>query len=182
LNDQPISTLSPSAYRAQISLVTQEPTLYEGTIAENIALSVATASPAAIEAAAAAAQIHDFIASLPSGYATRLGPKGMSLSGGQKQRLALARALLREPVVLLLDEATSSLDSESEALVQKAIEKVAKGGRTVLAVAHRLATVQKADVIFVMGGGRVLESGDHMGLLRKRGVYWQMCQAQALDR
>lgn len=106
----------------------------------------------------------------------------MSLSGGQKQRLALARALLREPVVLLLDEATSSLDSESEALVQKAIERVASGGRTVLAVAHRLATVQKADVIFVMGGGRVLESGDHLGLLRKRGVYWQMCQAQALDR
>lgn len=105
----------------------------------------------------------------------------MSLSGGQKQRLALARALLRKPALLLLDEATSSLDSESEKLVQAAIEQVADG-RTVLAVAHRLATVQKADVIFVMGGGKVLEKGDHQELLRKRGMYWQMCQAQALDR
>ncbi len=109
------------------------------------------------------------------GYATRLGPKGMSLSGGQKQRLSLARALLRKPKLLLLDEATSSLDSESEKLVQEAIERVAgEGGRTVIAVAHRLATIQKADVIFVLGSGKVLEKGHHQGLLRKRGVYWQM--------
>jgi ATP-binding cassette subfamily B (MDR/TAP) protein 1 len=144
-------------------------------------MSVPSASTSAIQAACEDAQIHDFIASLPDGYNTRLGPKGMSLSGGQKQRLALARALLRKPTLLLLDEATSSLDSESEKLVQAAIEQVA-GGRTVLAVAHRLATVQKADVIFVMGGGKVLEKGDHQELLRKRSVYWQMCQAQALDR
>lgn len=132
--------------------------------------------------------------SLPEGYATKLGPKGLSLSGGQKQRLCLARALLRKPRLLLLDEATSSLDSESEKAVQDAIEKavgvqgedgmqVDKENRcTVLAVAHRLATIQKADVIFVLGSGRVLEHGDHQSLLRKRGVYWQMCQAQALDR
>jgi len=119
--------------------------------------------------------MHDFIASLPAGYATSLGPKGTSLSGGQKQRLSLARALLRKPRLLLLDEATSSLDSESEALVQEAIERAAgEGKRTVIAVAHRLATIQKADVIFVLGSGRVLESGDHQGLLRMRGVYWQM--------
>jgi ATP-binding cassette subfamily B (MDR/TAP) protein 1 len=99
----------------------------------------------------------------------------MSLSGGQKQRLSLARALLRKPKLLLLDEATSSLDSESEKLVQEAIERAAgEGGRTVIAVAHRLATIQKADVIFVMGSGKVLEKGDHQSLLRKRGVYWQM--------
>jgi ATP-binding cassette subfamily B (MDR/TAP) protein 1 len=174
-NGQDITTLDPSEYRKQISLVSQEPTLYEGTIKENIALSVDTASDTQIEAACADAQIHSFITSLPEGYNTRLGPKGMSLSGGQKQRLSLARALLRNPKLLLLDEATSSLDSESEKLVQDAIERAAgEGGRTVIAVAHRLATIQKADVIFVMGSGKVLERGDHQGLLRQRGVYWQM--------
>lgn len=106
----------------------------------------------------------------------------MSLSGGQKQRLSLARALLRKPKVLLLDEATSSLDSESEKLVQEAIERAAgEGGRTVIAVAHRLATIQKADVIFVLGSGKVLEKGDHQSLLRKRGVYWQMVSVTLVD-
>lgn len=182
-NGQPLTLLSPADYRKQVSLVSQEPTLYQGTIRENVALSVDTASDQAIESACRDAQIHDFIASLPDAYATRLGPKGLSLSGGQKQRLSLARALLRKPRLLLLDEATSSLDSASEKLVQEAIERVAgEGGRTVVAVAHRLATIQKADVIYVLGGGKVLEHGDHQGLLRKRGVYWQMCQAQALDR
>ncbi|KAF5853597.1 hypothetical protein GGP41_002155 [Bipolaris sorokiniana] len=181
-NGQDITTLDPSEYRKQISLVAQEPTLYEGTIRENIALSVDSASDAEIEQACRDAQIHDFIASLPDGYAQRLGPKGMSLSGGQKQRLSLARALLRQPKLLLLDEATSSLDSESEKLVQEAIERAAKDGRrTILSVAHRLATIQKADIIFVLGSGKVLEKGDHQALLKKRGIYWQMCQAQALD-
>ena len=174
-NGQDITTLDPAAYRRQISLVSQEPTLYEGSIRENVALSVDSATDEEIEQSCRDAQMHDFIASLPEGYATRLGPKGMSLSGGQKQRLSLARALLRKPKVLLLDEATSSLDSESEKLVQEAIERAAgEGGRTVLAVAHRLATIQKADVIFVLGSGKVLEKGDHQTLLRKRGVYWQM--------
>jgi ATP-binding cassette subfamily B (MDR/TAP) protein 1 len=174
-NDQDITTLDPAAYRRNIALVSQEPTLYEGSILENVALSVDSATPAEVELACKDAQMHDFIASLPEGYATRLGPKGMSLSGGQKQRLSLARALLRQPKLLLLDEATSSLDSESEKLVQEAIERAAgEGGRTVVAVAHRLATVQKADVIFVLGSGTVLERGSHQELLRRRGVYWQM--------
>ncbi|KAF1913018.1 P-loop containing nucleoside triphosphate hydrolase protein [Ampelomyces quisqualis] len=182
-NTQSITSLRPSTYRSHLALVSQEPTLYEGTIHENVALSVPSATSAAVEAACRDAQMHDFITSLPSGYATRLGPKGTSLSGGQKQRLALARALLRNPNLLLLDEATSSLDSESETLVQRAIERAAGAQRrTVIAVAHRLATIQNAHVIFVLGAGRVLEKGDHQGLLRKRGVYWQMCQAQALDR
>ncbi|KAF2502517.1 P-loop containing nucleoside triphosphate hydrolase protein [Lophium mytilinum] len=183
--DQDTSSVDIKEYRSALSLVAQEPTLYEGTLRENVALSVdvASATDEAIEQACTDAQIHDFILSLPEGYATKLGPKGMSLSGGQKQRIALARALLRRPKVLLLDEATSSLDSESEKQVQAAIERAAGGGaRTVIAVAHRLATIQKADVIFVLGSGRVLEQGDHQSLLKKRGVYYQMCQAQALDR
>ena len=174
-NGQDITTLDISEYRKQISLVAQEPTLYEGTIKDNVALSVETATDDEIEQACRKAQIHDFIISLPQSYSTCLGPKGMSLSGGQKQRLSLARALLRKPKLLLLDEATSSLDSESEKLVQEAIERAADGGRrTTIAVAHRLATIQRADIIFVMGSGKVLESGDHQALLKKRGLYWQM--------
>nr|A0A348AXX9.1 RecName: Full=ABC-type transporter TR06; AltName: Full=KK-1 biosynthesis cluster protein 6 [Curvularia clavata]BBC83962.1 P-loop containing nucleoside triphosphate hydrolase protein [Curvularia clavata] len=182
-NGQDITTFSPAEYRKQMSLVSQEPTLYQGSIRENISLSVESASDDDIKQACRDAQIHDFITSLPEGYETRLGPKGMSLSGGQRQRISLARALLRKPKILLLDEATSSLDSESEKYVQEAIERAAsEGDRTVIIVAHRLATIQKADVIFVLGSGKVLEKGDHQALLRKKGVYWQMCQAQALNR
>jgi ATP-binding cassette, subfamily B (MDR/TAP), member 1 len=107
------------------------------------------------------------------GYLTYIGPKGVALSGGQRQRLALARALLRHPQLLLLDEATSNLDSESEKLVQRAIESAA-GGRTIIAVAHRLSTIQNADVIFVVGSGRIIEYGSHAVLLSKRGMYYQM--------
>lgn len=111
--------------------------------------------------------------SLPEGYNTNIGSRGVTLSGGQKQRVAIARALIRNPDILLLDEATSSLDSESEKLVQAAFERAGKG-RTMLVVAHRLATVQNADVIFVLGEGKLLEKGNHQELLAKRGVYWQM--------
>lgn len=174
---QNINDLNVKAYRSNISLVAQESTLYEGTIRENVALSVdaSLATDEAIHAACKDAQIHEFVSSLPDGYSTTLGPKGVSLSGGQRQRLALARALLRKPRVLLLDEATSSLDSESEKLVQEAIERAAgEGERTIIAVAHRLATIQKADVIFVLGSGKVLEQGDHQSLLKAKGVYHSM--------
>jgi ABC-type multidrug transport system fused ATPase/permease subunit len=148
--------------------------LFQGSIKENILLGVDEATPTEImHQACRDAEIHDFITSLPEGYNTDVGMKGIALSGGQKQRLAIARALIRNPKILLLDEATSSLDSESEKLVQAAFERAGKG-RTMVVVAHRLATVQNADVIFVLGEGKLLESGDHQTLLRKRGVYYQM--------
>ena len=173
-NGSNIAELNIREYRKMISLVAQEPTLYQGTIRENILLGVEESTSAeALHQACRDAEIHDFIMSLPDGYNTDVGSKGINLSGGQKQRIAIARALIRDPKILLLDEATSSLDSESEKLVQAAFERAGKG-RTMVVVAHRLATVQNADIIFVLGEGKVLETGDHNQLLRKRGVYYQM--------
>lgn len=127
-----------------------------------------------LHAACRDALIYDFITSLPQSYNTDIGSRGIALSGGQKQRIAIARALIRDPKVLLLDEATSALDSESERSVQAALENAAKG-RTMIAVAHRLATVQNADIIFVLGeGGKLLEKGSHQELLDGRGVYYRM--------
>ena len=148
--------------------------MFQGTIKENVLLGVDESTPdETLFQVCREAEIHDFITSLPEGYKTDVGSKGIALSGGQKQRIAIARALIRNPKILLLDEATSSLDSESEKLVQAAFEKAGKG-RTMIVVAHRLATVQNADVIFVLGEGTVLETGDHNSLVRKRGVYYQM--------
>jgi ATP-binding cassette subfamily B (MDR/TAP) protein 1 len=173
-------------YRSACALVSQEPTLFEGTVRENLVLGLESgASDEEVEEACRAAEIHDFIISLPQSYATPVSAgTHASLSGGQKQRLCIARALLRKPRLLLLDEATSSLDSQSESLVQKAIEKVAGSGKvTIAVVAHRLATVQNAGRIVVLGeGGRILEEGRHADLVQQRGVYWGMCRAQALDR
>ncbi|KAI1846849.1 hypothetical protein JX266_007070 [Neoarthrinium moseri] len=178
-----ITDLNVYDYRKHLSLVAQEPNMFQGTLRENILLGVepGTVTDEQLHAACRDASIHEFIVSLPDGYNTPIGSRGVSLSGGQKQRVSIARALIRRPDVLLLDEATSSLDSESEKLVQAAFERAA-GGRTMVVVAHRLATVQNADVIFVLGEGRVLEKGNHAELLKKRGVYWNMCQSQALDR
>ncbi|MCJ1400565.1 hypothetical protein MMC11_003771 [Xylographa trunciseda] len=175
-----------ASYRSSSALVSQEPTLFEGTVRENLVLGLPDgASDEDVEEACKAAEIHDFIVSLPQSYATPLSAgTHVSLSGGQKQRLCIARALLRKPKLLLLDEATSSLDSQSESLVQKAIEKVAKSGKvTIVVVAHRLATVQNAARIVVLGeGGKILEEGTHVDLIQQRGVYRWMCSAQALDR
>ncbi|KAF2667709.1 multidrug resistance protein 2 [Microthyrium microscopicum] len=182
VDDIDISKIDAPSYREGLSLVAQESTLYDGTITENVSLSVSSgATEAAVEDACKSAQIHDFVSSLPDGYSTNVGAKGVGLSGGQRQRIALARALLRRPRLLLLDEATSNLDSTSEKQVQQSIESIA-GSSTIIAVAHRLATIQKADIIFVLGTGRVLEVGNHAELVSKRGVYYQMCQAQALDQ
>ncbi|KAK3906663.1 P-loop containing nucleoside triphosphate hydrolase protein [Staphylotrichum tortipilum] len=182
-NGMDISTMNVYEYRKLLSLVAQEPSLFHGTIRENILLGVdpATVTDEQLHQCCRDANIHDFIVSLPDGYNTNIGSRGVSLSGGQKQRLSIARALMRNPRVLLLDEATSSLDSESEKLVQAAFERVSKG-RTTVAVAHRLATIQGADIIYVLGEGKVLEKGTHVELLKQKGVYWHMCHNQALDR
>ncbi|KAK4869316.1 hypothetical protein LT330_006316 [Penicillium expansum] len=189
-----IRSIELPSYRSALSLVAQEPKLFEGTIRENLLLGLEAPNNPTTEdqmiQACKDAEIYDFIVSLPDGFLTELGVNAQaSLSGGQKQRLCIARALIRKPLLLLLDEATSSLDSQSESLVQSAMERLAsKRNMTIIAVAHRLATIQKADAIFVFGegpsgqGSRILESGTHHELLRRKGAYWQMCQAQALDR
>jgi ATP-binding cassette, subfamily B (MDR/TAP), member 1 len=174
-NGVDIGDLNLQEYRKTISLVAQEASLFTGTIKQNVLVGVdeAAVSDEELHQACKDAEMHDFIISLPEGYETRIGLKGVLLSGGQRQRLAIARALIRKPRLLLLDEATSALDSETEKQVQRVFEKT-KGERTMVVVAHRLATVQNADVIFVLGDGQVLERGNHAELLAKRGVYYHM--------
>ena len=230
IHGEPLTSIDVASYRANIGLVSQDTTLYQGTLRENILLgeddaeiseatnsstddkndtprkandveSTAgekTAEPSHSDEkamklarfedlesrlirACKAANIHDFILSLPEGYNTQAGSRGLALSGGQRQRIAIARALVRNPSILLLDEATSALDTQSEEVVQRALETAAQD-RTVVAVAHRLSTVRNADCIFVLERGVVVESGTHVELSRKRGKYWEMVQAQSLDR
>lgn len=164
-------TLS-SLYR-QIALVPQETHLFGGTIRDNIRYGRITASDEEIEAAARAANAHDFIIGFPDGYATQVGEKGVNLSGGQRQRVAIARAILKDPRILLLDEATSALDNESELLVQEALDRLMKD-RTTFVVAHRLSTIQKADRILVLDKGRLVEQGTHTALLERRGLYYHL--------
>ncbi|KAK9449525.1 P-loop containing nucleoside triphosphate hydrolase protein [Limtongia smithiae] len=181
LDGHDISLFNINEYRKQIALVSQEPTLYAGTLRENVMLgSTVPVTQEQVETACKQANIHDFIMSLPDGYDTLAGSKGMLLSGGQKQRIAIARALIRNPTILLLDEATSALDSESEKVVQAALDAAAKG-RTTISVAHRLSTIQKADIIFVFENGRVLESGTHQELLANKSKYYELVQMQALE-
>lgn len=174
-NYENILSVPLSRYRKSMSLVAQEPYLFRGTIRDNILLGVdpAATTEDMLHQACREAGIHTFITSLPEGYNTDVGTGGVALSGGQKQRISIARALIRDPAVLLLDEATSNLDSETEKEVQDVFERTGKG-RTMVVVAHRLATVQNADVIFVLKDGRVVERGDHRRLLDGRGLYWQM--------
>ncbi|MCX7373141.1 MAG: ABC transporter ATP-binding protein [Alphaproteobacteria bacterium] len=169
-----------ASLRDAIAYVGQEALVFDDTAAANIACGKPGATQADIEAAARAARAHDFIAVLPQGYATPLGPGGNRLSGGQRQRIALARALLRDPRVLLLDEATSALDAENEAAIQDAIAEL-RGGRSALVIAHRLSTVQDADLIVVMQDGQVVEQGTHAELVARAGAYSRMVSAQSFD-
>ncbi len=158
-----------SLYR-QIALVPQETVLFGGTILDNIRYGREDAPEEEIIAASRAANAHEFIAALPDGYRTVVGEKGVNLSGGQRQRLAIARAVLKNPRLLILDEATSALDSESERLVQEALDRL-MAGRTTFVVAHRLTTVQGADRILVLNKGRIVEEGTHAALMERRGLY-----------
>ncbi|OCK83169.1 P-loop containing nucleoside triphosphate hydrolase protein [Lepidopterella palustris CBS 459.81] len=179
VDDLEIPKYNLQNYRSHMALVSQETTLYTGTIRENILTDKEDASEEAIVQACKDANIYEFIMSLPDGFNTLVGAKGSLLSGGQRQRLAIARALLRDPKILLLDEATSSLDSASEAAVQAALDKAAKG-RTTIAIAHRLSTTQHADCLYVFDNGRVVERGRHDELMARKGVYWELGRLQEL--
>lgn len=177
LGNADIRTLEPEALRAQIAVVQQGAPLFSGTAFENIAYGREGASRDEVIAAAKAAFAHEFIDALPSGYDTDIGERGATLSGGQRQRIAIARAILRDAPILLLDEATSALDSESERAVQLAFETL-RQGRTTLVIAHRLATVLKADRIIVLDAGRVVETGTHTELSEQGGLYARLAELQ----
>ena len=182
LNKDDVSLMSPTLYRRYMSLVQSEPPLYLGSVRENIAIGLEH-EPAAEEVSKACRQANalDFVSSLPEGLNTPCGSKSLQFSGGQRQRIAVARALIRKPRLLLLDEATSALDTQSERLVQKALDEAASS-RTTIAVAHRLSTIRHADVIFVIEDGRIAEMGTHEKLQRLKGSYHVMCLAQTLDQ
>lgn len=178
IDGKDLSSLEIKSYRSHLALVTQEPILYQGTIRDNILLGVDEEVPEeSVIQACKDAHIYDFIVSLPEGFSTDVGSRGSMLSGGQKQRIVIARALLRDPKVLLLDEATSALDSESEGIVLAALDKAAQG-RTTIAVAHRLSTIQKADLIYVIDQGKVIERGTHAELLSNKGRYAELFNQQ----
>ena len=182
LNGDDISLMSPNAYRRYMSLVQQEPPLYLGSVRDNVAVGLDhEPSDEEVNEACRQANALDFVSSLPEGLNTPCGSKGIQFSGGQKQRIAVARALIRKPRLLLLDEATSALDTQSERIVQKALDEGSMG-RTTIAVAHRFSTIRHADVIFVMEDGKIAETGTHEELQRLRGRYYAMCLAQSLDQ
>jgi ABC transporter fused permease/ATP-binding protein len=177
LDGRDLPVLDPRWLRRQIGVVSQEPILFSGTVEENIRYGRPEASDAEVEAAARAANAHEFVARFPDGYATRVGERGVQLSGGQKQRVAIARAVLKDPRVLVLDEATSALDAESEHLVQEALERLMRG-RTTLIIAHRLSTVVGADRVVVLDAGRIVQLGSHAALMAEDGPYRRLVERQ----
>ena len=181
IDGQDIADATQASLRAQIAIVQQEPVLFHRSLAENIAYARPGASQADIERAAKQASAHDFIVSLPKGYGTLVGERGVKLSGGERQRVAIARAFLADAPILILDEATSSLDSESELLIQRAMERLMVG-RTTLIIAHRLSTVKSLDRLLVFDKGRIVEEGRHEALVRLNGgIYRRLFERQALE-
>ncbi len=181
IDGQDISQATQASLRSQIAIVQQEPILFHRSLAENIAYARPGASQAEIEEAARLASAHDFIQRLPKGYGTLVGERGVKLSGGERQRVAIARAFLADAPILILDEATSSLDSESEVLIQKAMERLMVG-RTTLIIAHRLSTVRALDRLLVFDRGKIVEEGRHEALVRlENGIYRRLFERQALE-
>lgn len=181
IDGQDLRLVSQASLRASIGIVPQDTVLFNDTIGYNIAYGRDGATPAEVEAAARGAAIHDFIVSLPDGYATKVGERGLKLSGGEKQRVAIARTLLKNPPVLILDEATSALDSRTESDIQATLEAVS-ARRTTIIIAHRLSTVVQADEIVVLEAGRIVERGNHGLLMARGGAYAEMWNRQAAER
>ena len=175
-----IRRLALDDLRAQISIVLQDVFLFHGTVLDNILFGRADATQEEVIAAAQVANAHDFIQQLPQGYDTVIGERGVKLSGGQKQRLSIARAVLKDAPILILDEATSSVDTETERLIQQALDRLMQG-KTTLVIAHRLSTIRSADQIVVLGNGGIAERGNHDELMAQRGIYWHLNRVQSQD-
>jgi ATP-binding cassette subfamily B protein len=171
------ATMTLESLRANIGMVAQDVFLFTGTVYENIAYGKPGATRQEVEQAAKEANIHDFILTLPDGYDTFVGERGVKLSGGQKQRISIARAFLKNPAILILDEATSALDNATELAIQQSLDRLCKG-RTTLIVAHRLSTIKNADEIIVIGDEGVLELGNHADLMAQNGVYAELYNSQ----
>lgn len=177
LDGHPYEALDASWLRQQVGVVSQEPILFATSITDNIRYGRLAATDAEVQAAAIAANAHEFVSAFPESYQTLVGERGVRLSGGQKQRIAIARALLKDPAILVLDEATSALDAESEHLVQEALERLMRG-RTTLVIAHRLSTVKDADRVVVLDKGQVAEAGTHEALVAQKGLYRRLVERQ----
>lgn len=181
LDGHDLRTLDLGDLRRAIGLVSQSVYLFDGTVLDNVRYGAADADEAAVRAALEAAEAWDFVAALPDGLNTRVGERGQRLSGGQAQRLSLARAILKDPPILVLDEATSAVDNETEAAIQRSLDRVSRG-RTVIVIAHRLSTIRHADQILVLDAGRVVETGKHEALVARDGVYARLWRVQTGER
>jgi len=180
IDGQDVRDVTLHSLRSQIGIVLQDNILFSDSVKENILMGKPDATDEQVIEAAKAANAHDFIMTLPNGYDTKVGERGVKLSGGQKQRVAIARVFLKNPPILILDEATSALDLESEALIQESLEELAHE-RTTIIIAHRLSTITHADKIFVIDHGQLIESGNHEQLMTKQGTYYDLFQVQHLE-
>jgi subfamily B ATP-binding cassette protein MsbA len=180
IDGKDIRDMKLHSLRGKVAIVTQDVILFNDTVRANVAYGDSSAPDESIIGAAKAALVDDFVAPLPQGYDTQIGERGLRLSGGERQRISIARAILKNAPILILDEATSSLDAESEALVQRALQNLMEG-RTTIVIAHRLSTVRRADRIIVLADGRIKEAGTHEELVVRRGIYWKLYNLQFQD-